>query len=132
MKRISLTTTLLAAALVSPLALAAKGGKGKPAPVDQDFEIIYCWGSSFDPSCPLIETVLYANGDIEATWLSFPPYFDEAISNWGVWEVKGKKMTIEWDDNGAVYRGTREADGCYAGTMSADSGLTGTWEGCPL
>ncbi|GEM_PF-3441538 len=143
--------TLLFAVLLSlgtlPSAEAARGGNGNgngggggggggdglvSAPTD--FDILYCWGmSTTDPACPVVETVLYEDGTIEAVWITFGDFYSEPTSAWGTWSTKkkDKELKIEWD-GGTVYEGTRYADGCYAGTMEATDGLAGAWDGCLL
>jgi hypothetical protein len=101
----------------------------------EDFDISYCWGSTTpNPSCPVVETILYDDGEIESTvvrydylGLVFP---DE---NTGTWRLRkaGTKLRIRWD-GGVVYRGLATGDGCFEGTMVAPNGLTGAWRGCPV
>lgn len=142
MRRLLSASLFTTALLVATLAIAGpgngngngngNGGNNGGGVTAEAFDIVYCWGTStWDPACPVIENTLYSDGTIHNTWISFPPYVDEAADEWGTWSTKrrGTRMTITWD-GGAEYSGVLQNDGCYTGSMTAPNGLAGVWRGC--
>lgn len=118
-----LMLALLAGVLVASDAKAQQGGFPKT------FKLNYAWSYTSLSQVPNISQwpeavlTLKANGSIDVV--------DQGTTypNIGNWVKQGNQITFTFSGAGVVYRGIRQTNGSYNGTMSTTSGMYGVWKG---